>query len=379
LGDAGRHLSERGRHRASERGFTMQRHDEHRGQQVGDFAFGRNYWRDQMQFFLSIEKEAPEALKALKKSVLPLYVTARPAQPGGKYPPRPRTREWELRITEPWRGLCPAGYDPGTWPAIWDWAGRVGLVRADELPSLKSEQAKLIACDMDESYWARCGTERREPFAPASPALVFHLRAVARVVLRTLRAWSNTSDLVELRWSFPEPDPTVYDGLDPEELAKRSQRDPVRDGWEKCIWMGYITPLDPPPLVYTFRPVQAWSMRRESRAQAYNRIMREVATQLRELMRQHERGAKYLGFNKHPRKVRREHFDWLALYQVRGWNNAEIARHVKKSWPAQGTSAAHLEQTVRDGIQTAARLVVGPSWRSWLRRGKSGRPKKPRP
>jgi hypothetical protein len=129
---------------------------------------------------------------------------------------------------------------------------------------------------------------------------------------------------------------------------------------------------DPPPFVYSFS-VRAWSLRRETRDEVTKRVMKEVARRLREYLVSHERLAGKMGLVKNPRIIGdMRHFQWLALYQVRGWRIAKIARHVAKTWPARGTDVKHLAQTISSGIQKAAKLVVGPAVKAWLRPTRRG-------
>ena len=103
--------------------------------------------------------------------------------------------------------------------------------------------------------------------------------------------------------------------------------------------------------------------------------MRGLLEQLRQQMDRHEINADLLGLERIPRKLSTEHFNWLALYQVKGMRYAEVARVVQPTWPTKDTDLKNLTETVRSGIQDAAQLVVGLSWKSWLRQGKPGRPK----
>ncbi len=68
-----------------------------------------------------------------------------------------------------------------------------------------------------------------------------------------------------------------------------------------------------------------------------------------------------------PERYAPEHFDWLVRYQVleRSW--LAIAAEVGKKgrW-----------RTVKNGVHHVAERVIGPDYKSWLRRSPPGRPKK---
>jgi hypothetical protein len=333
---------------------ATQRQENLTDHESGAYYYGGDRSYEQYQFLRSIETEANEALVVLKNTVLPLFAAAK------------------------LQGIERPGYEPQTWSAIWTWAKHYGLIEVGDVECLNTPRAMDVARRMDRDYMFRWAPTDIEPFKSDSTAVVFGLSTLLRVVLRTLEAWSESSDLVELHWWFPAPDPTIYDRIGPEERARYTRGILEDEHYNEMIQKGLLKTPDPPPYIYTFT-VQAWSLRREDRDKATNRILVDLKSQLREQMDRHEGIARLMGLEKRPRTIQPRHFDWLALYQAKGWNRATIARHVKKSWEAKGTSAEHLTQTVRQGIRDAAELVVGWSWRSWLRPAKAGRPPKPRP
>jgi hypothetical protein len=60
-----------------------------------------------------------------------------------------------------------------------------------------------------------------------------------------------------------------------------------------------------------------------------------------------------------------EHFVWVAQFQVLQQPYEQIARKTKKS-----------RQAVYNGVAAAARYLVGPRFRRWLRVSPRGRPKR---
>jgi len=319
---------------------------------TGYFYFGQDYSREQFCFLRSIETEVPEALKALKESVLSLFVEAK--NQGIEIPQR----------------------DSTIWFAIWDWAHDWKLAKADEMELLKTPLAVFLFEEMRRDETIRALAPNVEPFTPDSAAIVFNLPSLAPVVLRTLEVWSEASDLNNLQWTFPEPvtPAAVQYG---EEYAEGLDVMLQDEHLRKLIDDGMIRTPDPPPGHYTLK-ILAWQLRRETRKEGWDRIMEDLADKLRQAMDQHVIIAEKVGLYQHPQVTQPDQFKWLALFQVKGWNKTEIAEHVKETWPAKGTSVEHLRETVRLGIESAAELVIGPSWKSWLRQGQSGRPRRPR-
>jgi hypothetical protein len=244
----------------------------------GAYCFGYDYSFEQFQFLRSVERLVPEVLKDLRKSVLPLFIKKqRNLQSSGcegplflptahdELPPHPRPEDADI-----------PGYDPETWPAIWEWAHRWRLIETDELPKLQTREAVAIALNMDRDYFARSfpSREERGPFSHESSSIIFALPALSRVVLLTLQTWSAGRATRKLAWSFPELDLTVYDfyGLQHFRDLLATQRvmlDQIENRDSKLV-----TP-DPPPWVYEFY-VQAWHLRRETREQAQDRIRKNL-------------------------------------------------------------------------------------------------------
>lgn len=321
------------------------------GERDGDYTFGTDRFIEQRHFLLSIQEHACDVLGALKKSVLPIFTQAQAVQ-GSVVHATP-------------------GYDPETWPAIWDWAIRFHLVASSDVPLLKSRKAVAIAGRMDEDAVYRSLPCDTEPFPTGSSSLTFALPTLIRVVLRTLASWANGKRT--LKWTFPECEATIYETQSIENLAQTSKEMLGDDLVKKMIADGQLATPDPPPFVYDFT-TRAWNVRRETRAVAERRILDELKLQLHRWLDRHEEIAMLMNLKKRTRKRKNWHYRCLVLYQVKGFNKAELAREVKETWEAKGTTAENLSQTVRHGIQTAAELIIGPSWQSWLLRGKSGRP-----
>jgi hypothetical protein len=304
----------------------MQEHGQYPMPQFGDYRMAQDYSRDQLEFLRSIEEEMPEVLADLKDSVLPLFIASRPH------------RE-EFR-----------GYQGETWPAIWDWAARSGLVRVKDVPLLKDNDAAVNAREMAIHYGCRCISYPGEPYKPHSPAKIFYLTTLSQVVQCTLRSWSESTVPDQPRWVFPELPSSFFDFFQESYRPILSDTDDMER--------------------YYFK-VKGWNPCWETRENATKRIMRELATRLRDRLDLEEDIAKRTGKVKQHRIINNKHFRWLALYQVKRWNNARIAHEFEDD----PTSS----ETVRQGVRNAAQLVAGPNWKSWLRRGQPGRPRKERP
>jgi hypothetical protein len=269
--------------------------------------------------------------------------------------------------------------DERVFSAIWDWAGRFHLVEPKDVPTLKKVDPGRVRL-LDHTYFEENNVElvifRMDEFSNDSSALVFGLRILSRVVKCTLRTWYKVGTRAELRWTFPDPDPVndeQLEGETPEELALASQDWLTEDGLQELKAVHGLLPYLP-PFAYTFKPVHSWRIGDESRADAEERILQDLKKQLRDRMAEHESIARLVGYVKTPRILQSDHFDWLALYQVKGLSKYRVAKTVGASNATPSRVRAN-EKKVAKGIENAAELVIGPSWRLWLRPGTPGRPK----
>ena len=134
-----------------------------------------------------------------------------------------------------------------------------------------------------------------------------------------------------------------------------------------------------PPLVYSFDDIKGWDMLREERQQAKKRIMDELEEQVIKWLTQQEHRASYFAVAKYPVvKSEERQFDWLARYQIDGTILTEIANDEKAKPEHKYSDLKSLSETVRNGIRTAARRVVGPEYSHWLLPTRRGRPRKPK-
>jgi hypothetical protein len=318
---------------------------------LGAYRLTGDYWHEQFQFFRAIQTELNEVLVDLQTSVLPHFIAAR--NRGGAYP----------------------GYADSTWAAIWHWAGQFQLVEAKDVQHLADPNARSIAAKMDDDYMFRCDPSASiEGFERNSSAVVFGLGALNRVVMRTLRVWSDTLALPPLEWSYPGKVLTVYDTSSEEQLVQANQ-ELLEGGYLEFLESGQVKTPDPPPYYYSIR-VRAWNLRRENQAEAISRIEKEFRTVLKEAMNRHEAIADKVSLERHPRKVNTDHYKWLALYQVKGLSYEEVTKLVHPRRGDKDISFDDLKKTVYAGIQDAAELVAGPSYKSWLRESKPGHPRK---
>jgi hypothetical protein len=72
-----------------------------------------------------------------------------------------------------------------------------------------------------------------------------------------------------------------------------------------------------------------------------------------------------MGIQDAPKVTALEHFDWLVKYKIREIPYGQIAK---------GDQNKPEQQSVADGVKSAAELVIGPEYKEWLRPGKPGRP-----
>ena len=100
----------------------------------------------------------------------------------------------------------------------------------------------------------------------------------------------------------------------------------------------------------------AWDQRVETRKQYVRRARLEFDGRLRAELDRFESMFRAEELRKPPRGTNDRHFKWLVLYQIKVRSYQEIADEdgVKK-------------QTVARAVKTTARLLIGESWKDWLR------------
>jgi hypothetical protein len=122
--------------------------------------------------------------------------------------------------------------------------------------------------------------------------------------------------------------------------------------------------------------VAGWDPRFEPRAEAEARIGQALDSYL-DSVEKHVRRKKCnrkLVYARSPKKVCKEHFDWLALYQVAGLGYTAIGQRFKSG----DTDKAHRRRAIAAGVKSAGRLVAGDQWKAWLRPAdRGGRPRRP--
>ena len=354
--------------------------------QVGAYRFCLDRWREQIHFLRSIEQHVPEALTSLKASVLPLYAAAR-----NKF--KSIGSDFISVAPDPITGEVPF------WSAIWDWARDWHLVEAKDVPNLKNHRVTssiaywlfraIAGIGADIGYSSELSSEPFGPFDPESSAILFALSTLVHVVENTLDDWYTSKDLSKLTWTIPDMAEVAlalhktYGAMQdtnetPEERAEAFQTLMEDPFYRLLIERGKLRDnaalLDPPPYIYKFT-VPAWRVHKEKRGDAVDRIREDVEKQLQQQMDYHMRIAKAYGLEEHARINQESHFDWLAMYQVKGWDFNQVTEEVKKTWPNEGTRLGALKKTVFAGIQVASELVVGHLFMSWRRPEKRGRPK----
>lgn len=341
----------------------------------GSYRFWLDLSRDHFRFFRSIEEQVPKVLMSLKDKVLPLYAATLEGMPEGAM----------KVIRDPETG------EVAYWSAIWDWAQEYALVEAKDVPTLKDYRNWGIAHSIDrliagyEDIWFR-----ESPFQPDSSVVLFALNTLERVVGRTLVNWCKSTDLSKLTWTLPDlaaESSTVYDRDDFESYAEARQLVMEVPMFRRWVEEGHVfdheVPFDPPPYLYTFK-VPAWNMRKEERADAIKRILKDCKKQLQQQMAFHEGVAEAFGLEKHTRIINKKHCDWLAKYQCGKQTKYEIAKEIadrSSKFQVVETSdknaaikkqqnanlIAKAEKMVSKGIANAAKRVIGTAWESWLR------------
>jgi hypothetical protein len=162
-------------------------------------------------------------------------------------------------------------------------------------------------------------------------------RWILPVVESTLAGWvRDPSKLEDLRWTMPGDEPS-------------------------------LSPVEVPGCTYVFH-CKAWDPESERPGAARKRILKDVWDQLKAKMTEQKQAQVLAGRKKAPRKVDPEQFDRLVLYQVVGWSIGRISKeHLPKC----------ARQTIGNSLKKAAELVIGPAWKTWLRRNSVGPPRRP--
>ena len=321
----------------------------------------RRYETAQLHFLKSIEIHAQEALIELKNSVLPLWAASQ-------------------RI-----GTGPEGTSR-VYQALWNWGASYGLVEPKDLPRLATIDYEGIWFTNELYFFMTAemlhamAPDFFAGFAPESSAVVFCLTTLSRVVACTLDTWCKTPPGDELRWTLPNS-PSPFDTIDDDQFSELTLTPEIlANVW--TTWVTFTTKNGetlklPPPVAYEFAPVRSWNLLgKENRRDAERRILAALKVQLHKQLDQHEAFARRSGFEKKGRIIEKKHFDWLALFQVKGYSLPEVTEVAQKTWPDKTTHFEDLKKTAFAGIRDAAKLVVGPSYKSWLRPVKLGRPKK---
>jgi hypothetical protein len=118
----------------------------------------------------------------------------------------------------------------------------------------------------------------------------------------------------------------------------------------------------PEPDYYQLR-CPKWDPLRQGRTEAKEAILAGLAEQLDPLLDREEARCEAARLGRAAKRAAVEHFDWTILYQVKGLRYGQIAK-----------SECRSHQTVAGGVKDVAKLVIGPGWKQWLRRGRPGRP-----
>jgi hypothetical protein len=284
-------------------------------------------WAHQ-HFFLAIQRQAPEVLRGLRDSVLPIYHQIR-----------------EITCCEI---TCPTPIpsDPVLQAAVWGWAEQHHLVGSldDARPrrnrTRTTGKPKTIAALFDRD--------------DISPVMKFFLGWVLFAAYGTLRAWGDgRRPLAELQWTLPPSDCELMNltgaiDLDYEAVAM-------------CIQAP-----EAPPQYHFHAP--AYHPFLESREQCVQRVMKDVRRQLEAQLDQDDKVFSDLGgFQPTQRVTAERHFDWLTAFQVQRKPLLQIAKECSPPTTAP---------SVWQGVRAAAERVIGPGWEGWLWQPPRGRPPK---
>ena len=290
-------------------------------------------------FFDAIRRWVPEALQSLRKIVLSFSRQGRFIQAPGSLGPV-NIPEFLINVAESERFFV----------ALWEWAASFHLVQGEcpfvEVVGGQNPPEAATAAKREDKPR---DLQRRDASWDYS---LFWVQVALTQILALL-----DSELVALYGTM--------DWLLPEQVITCDMRATLQLFDLFLASLLYPYPENRGPDFHFVSP--GWNPVHEKRGQARARILSELQTQLDERLDQVEKTHQKRGKEKVPWKVAVEHFDWLALYQVKGLSYQRIARDFRPK---------RCPQTVTHGVREAAKLVIGPRWKYWLRPGLPGRPRK---
>jgi len=290
----------------------------------------------QREFFFAIQRKAPEVLESLRDKILPSFKIS-------THDYRPQKGRSSLDNPAPRKkGLA------DFYLVVWAWAKEHHLVTGN---SVLSEPRSRKVSDRDIESQSKLSNE--------SPEKTFFFSWAWLAILGTLYAWSD--------------DPEKCRKL---ELELPHWPYPIGEGWGLMSVLkgteGFtINDLFVPPfktiehLPFRFQ-CPGWNPLQEKRDEARQRILKQLECDLDLRMDQAENLVKLFDFTVAPAKVSTDHFDWLVQFQIQ----EKTFYRISKDDPAEPDP-----QTVSDGVKSAAYLVIGPAWETWLRQPRPGRPK----
>ena len=314
-----------------------------------------DYTPYQRPFFKAIEEHVPEVLHALRKEVLPVFSQSFECFPyiGAKSGAKEITL---FQLLEPLDDIQAVldraipGLTLDVWNAIESWGRHYGLFC--KKPTHQASDASPLRL-MTRYY----DSPTYNGFLEASPAIpqrlyhpdpedvdrVLGAKWVSRATIRTLYAWHKNPELTScsvLRWVMPEAVPS-------------NKTLPTAD-----------------PRKYTFE-LDGWDPREEDRSEVRIRLEKKVNEIIGIELDKDEKRLIEFGMEKKPVKIEVCHFRWLALYQVKGQSTHMIAKN-QLGHNAPEEKITNLKWKIEKALKDTPRVVAGPGWPKWLRKGKKG-------
>lgn len=277
----------------------------------------------QREFFSAIRRRTPEVLESFRAKILPVI-----------------------------KKICDEGsvgkkFVTVMYPLIWDWSAQHHLVTGDRVMPLAETSRGLSKSEIKA---------KRASFQDSAEQTFFFPFALW-AILGTLAVWHEDANSAGLDWDLPY---WPYPIEDCSEILRLRTLDSEFE----------ISDLFTPPNKTVRVPFRfqctAWNSLQETRAAAKKRILAQFTQALDQQLDQAEKLQRLFGVPVAPAKISTDHFDWLVLYQVCQQPFGQIAK---------GDPTNRDPQAVTDGVKDAAKRVIGPGWKRWLRSPKPGRPK----
>ncbi len=290
----------------------------------GEYHLPSDRTAPQREFFGAIQRTTPQVMKSLREELLPEY----------------------LRLYEEPR-LAKAADCEAMYRLCWDWAAGHRLVAGARLLPVEETCRGLTDAEIQARLVA----------SENSSEMTFFYPWARFAIMATLEAWCVNPPGEALTWRLPHWPYPFKDEADLLTVRTRVPQFSIED---------LFTPRQTGSTVPFSFTCPDWNPLQETRTQVKQRVLGEVQKQLERELDRRANLVKLVGAERAEVRQTPEHYDWLALYQVAAKPYDQIGREWKDE---------RFRQSVTDGVEDAAKQVIGDGWERWLRKSKRGRPK----